>query len=281
VLRPFQTALIFAAFGPILYEWFWLVNSLARLGYCLLVPILAVILARVATRDEVPLPPPTAQSARPGYLALLGAGCLLLLGSISSVFTVSMVGFPLAALGLVGIIWGKDGVFRFRYALLMLFAMVPVPLPLLDSLTPFMVHASGATAVALARPFDPEVAWLGAELTYRGWTLSVADACSGSGTLLVLGTLTLFMAGLFRMNAISVVVTLLLVAPITLLINGLRIAAIAWMLDGFGPSVVSGVGHEIIGQVVVILGAASLALGVDRFSAMAARWKQKSVASHE
>jgi exosortase/archaeosortase family protein len=273
VLRSLQTAFISAAFGPILYEWFGLTSKVSHFGYCLIVPILAVILARMATRDVVPL---TAESSRWGFLALLGAGCLLTLGSLTSVFTISIVGFPLAMVGMVGITWGTVGLFRLRYALLLLFVMVPAPLPLLDWLTPFMVRASGATAVTLISPFDPGASWIGADLTYRGWTLTVADACSGSGTLLVLGTLTMFMAGLFRMSAISVLVTLLLLAPFTLLINGLRIATIAWMLDGFGPGIVTGVGHEIIGQIVVISGAASLVLVVDRFRIAVARWNQES-----
>jgi exosortase/archaeosortase family protein len=58
----------------------------------------------------------------------------------------------------------------------------------------------------------------------------------------------------------------LLAIPLTLLINGLRIAAIAFVLDGFGIGAVTGAGHEIIGQLVVIAGAAGLALAVDRIS---------------
>jgi len=160
-----------------------------------------------------------------------------------------------------------------RYALLMLFAMVPFPLPLLDYATPTMVRTSGAAAAAFVSPFDPTATWIGSNLTYNGWILHVAEACSGSGTLLVLGSLTLFMAGLFRMRAGAIVVTLLLVTPITIVINGLRIAVMAWVLDGFGVEAVTGSGHEILGQVVVIAGAAALAVGVDRLTSLVDRMK--------
>lgn len=247
-------------------EWASFASGVSRIDYCLIVPILAAILARVAIQKQDPLPSPAPKAQRFGYLCLLGGGLLLGLGSLSAIFTISIAGFPLAVSGLVGIYWGNKGLSRLRYALLMLFAMVPVPLPLLDWLTPSMVRASGATAVAMVSPFDPEATWIGSDLTYRGWTLFVAEACSGSGTLLVLGTLTLFMAGLFQMRALMVVITLLLAIPLTLFINGLRIAAIAFVLDGFGIGAVSGAGHEIIGQLVVIAGAAGLALAVDRLS---------------
>lgn len=280
LVRFLQSALVLAAFGPILVEWFHLTSNVSRIDYCLLVPFLALILAKVAGNATAEVAPPSASASRWGYICLGSAGLLLTLGSMAAILTVSIAGFPLAVVGLVGIHRGNAGIFRLRYALLMLFAMVPVPLPLLDWLTPSMVSASGATAAALVSPFDPEATWIGADLTYRGWTLFVAEACSGSGTLLVLATLTLFMAGLFRMKALSIVATLLIAAPLTLLINGVRIAAIALILDSFGTGVVTGIGHEIIGQVVVIGGAVGLTLGVDRVGVLAARWKEKREKSH-
>lgn len=265
-VRPLQAALILAAFGPILLEWADFTGSVARINYCLLVPVLAIVLAWTAFRSWEPLPAPQPASQRLGYLSLLLGGLLLFFGSLASIFSIAIAGFPFAVLGLAGIHWGWEGLVRLRYGFLMLFAMVPVPLPLLDKLTPSMVKASGAVSVALVTPFDGDSSWVNSVLTYRGWSLFVAEACSGSGTLLVFGTLTLFMAGLFRLGSRAILITFLLVAPFTLFINGLRIAVMAWVIDGFGPEVVIGPGHEILGQAVVIAGAVLLALLVDRFS---------------
>lgn len=264
--RPLKAALVLAVFGTILLEWAEYTGGVSRINYCLLVPVLAAVLAWSVIRDWSPISAPDRTGMRVGYASLGLSGILLTIGSLSSIFTVSVAGFPFAVLGLIAVFWGKEGLFRLRYALLMFFAMVPVPLPLLDRLTPGMVRATGAAAVAMVSPFDSEATWVGADLTYRGWTLFVAEACSGSGTLLVLGTLTLFMAGLFRMSTKAVVITLILVGPITIFINGLRIAVMAWVLDGFGPAAVTGAGHEIVGQMVVIAGAAVLALAVDKIS---------------
>lgn len=264
--RSLKVALVLAVFSAILVEWAEYTGGVSRINYCLLVPALAAILAWSVIHDWSPIHTPDSSGIQLGYACLGLSGLLLIIGSLASIFTVSIAGFPFAAMGLIALFWGKEGLFRLRYALLMFFAIVPVPLPILDRLTPGMVRATGAAAVAMVSPFDSEAAWVGADLTYRGWTLVVAEACSGSGTLLVLGTLTLFMAGMFRMSTKAVVITLLLVGPITLFINGLRIAVMAWVLDGFGPAAVTGVGHEIVGQLIVIGGAGALALAVDKMS---------------
>ena len=264
--RSLKAALVLAVFSTILLEWAEYTGGVSRINYCLLVPVLAAVLAWSVIRDWSPLDAPEAKGVRLGYVCLGLGGLLLIIGSLTSIFTVSVAGFPFAVTGLIAIFWGKEGLFRLRYALLMFYAMVPIPLPILDRLTPGMVRATGAAAVAMVKPFDPDATWIGSDLTYQGWTLFVAEACSGSGTLLVLGSLTLFMAGLFRMSMKAVIITLILVCPITIFINGLRIAVMAWVLDGFGPAAVTGSGHEIVGQLVVIAGAAALALAVDKIS---------------
>lgn len=270
-VRPLQAALVLVAFGPILLEWADYTGSVSRINYCLLVPVLAIILAGTVMQFMKDLPPVEGRGQAWGYASLAVAGLLLFLGGLSSIFSLSVAGFPFAVLGLIGIHWGKAGLFQLRYALLMLFAMVPIPLPLLDKLTPSMVKATGLISVAMVKPFDAEATWIGSKLTYQSWSLHVAEACSGSGTLLVFGTLTLFMAGLFRLRWKALLVTLLLVPGFTLLINGLRIAVLAWILDGFGVEAVTGVWHEVIGQGVVIVGAIILALGVDKISNRSAK----------
>lgn len=274
-VRPLQAALVLVAFGPILLEWAEYTGSVSRINYSLLVPVLAIALAGTVMRTLAEVPAPTPTERRWGYLSMAMAGILLFLGSLTAIFTVSIAGFPFAVLGLLGIVYGNQGLFRMRYALLMLFAMVPVPLPLLDRLTPYMVKATGAISVMMVKPFDSAASWIGSDLTYNGWTLHVAEACSGSGTLLVLGTLTLFMAGLFRLRLKAMIITMVLIPFITLFINGLRIAVLAWILDGFGVEAVTGVFHEVIGQGVVIAGAVALALAVDRISNRMARKAEK------
>ena len=92
----------------------------------------------------------------------------------------------------------------------------------------------------------------------------VAEACSGSGALLVYWVLAVFLGTLFRLSARSVVFFLALAVPFTLLVNGVRIALTAIILDIWGVPAVTGAGHEILGQVIVILGAGVFAWLIDR-----------------
>lgn len=265
-MRFLPAGILLVAFGPVLYEWSFYVAQVARLGYCLLVPVLAAVLAWLV-HERAPAAREDARGRWVGALILLLGAGLLLIGAIGGVFTLSIAGAPLCVIGLVGLQRGFAGLHRYRYALLLLAAMVPPPLPLLDRFTPAMVQASGDAAVGMLALIEPgEITWVGSVLEFRGWTLIVAEACSGSGSMLVLGVLSLFLAGLFRMRWWTLLLTLALVVPLTLFVNGLRIALTAWALDRFGPAAVAGSAHEILGQVVVILAGAGLALAVDRLT---------------
>jgi exosortase len=261
--------LLLGLFAPLLWEWGGYVAQVARLSYALLVPFLALWLYWHARGHEEKLPrffEAKADDPLP-WLLLLGGGALFVIGGVSSVFTISVAGFPLAIMGVCGLLSGRPGLWRYRFALIMSLAMVPIPLPFLDRFTPLMVQASGDTAVAMLRIVESgEITWVGSNLNFRGWDIFVAEACSGSGTLLTLGVLSMLLAGLFSMRLWTLGLMLVLVGPLTLVVNGLRIALTAWILDVYGPAAVTGSGHEILGQVVVILAGAGFAVAVDRLT---------------
>ena len=267
--RGLELALFLGLVSPLLVEWFETTSASSRLSYALLVPGLALVLALRAWPGH---PPDAAQvaSARTAASAALGASLAalaLLAGTLSGLFTLSLLAVPLAALAFTARWCGRAGVRRFAPALALLFLMVPPPMPLLDRINPFLIQASGETAVTLLTPLDPGVRWSDATLSYRGWTLIVAEACSGSGTFLMLGTLCAFLAGLFRLRAGTALGLMVLALPLTLLVNGVRIASSAMVIDHFGVEAGEGLAHELLGQVVVLAGAALLAFLVERFSA--------------
>jgi exosortase/archaeosortase family protein len=124
--------------------------------------------------------------------------------------------------------------------------------------------------VTLFAPFDAYASWAGSTLSFRGWTLIVAEVCSGSGTLLMLGTLSAFLAALFRLRPLPALGLFLSALPVTLAVNGLRIASSALVIDRFGAAAGEGLWHELLGQAVVVAGAALLVLVVERGSARVA-----------
>jgi exosortase len=270
--RGLELALLVGLASPLLLEWLETTSASSRLSYALLVPGLALGLALRARRapGRASWASDRAGDALAAVAAAL-AGLAFLAGGLSGVFTLSLLAVPLAALA-YGARWaGLAGLRALAPALALLFLMVPPPLPLLDRINPFLVEASGRAAVTLLAPLDAGTGWAGATLTFRGWELVVADACSGSGTFLMLATLSAFLAGLFRLRARGTILLLGLSLPVTLLVNGLRIASSAVVIERFGAAAGQGLAHELLGQAVVVLGAASLVLAVERAQRLAAR----------
>jgi len=265
--RGLEVALFLGLVSPLLWLWVETTGASSRLSYALLVPALALVLALRARREEASAPSePDGIGPGLGTCAALAASAALLLGTLTGLFTISLLALPLAAIAYMARWTGIRGVARRTPALLFLFAMVPPPMPVMDRVNPFLVQASGQTAVVLLTPFDPQSSWFGSTLEFRGWTLIVAEVCSGSGTFLTLGVLCAFLAGLFRLRPLPAVALVLLSFPLTLLVNGLRIASSALVIDRFGVEAGHGLPHELLGQAVVITSAAMLALGVERLS---------------
>lgn len=262
--RGLEVGLLVVLVSPLLVEWYETTSASSRLSYALLVPALALVLAlraRGSPAAEARGPSPWVAAGLAALAALALAG-----GSLSGVFTLSLLAVPLAACAFAARWTGRRGLRPFLPALALLFLMVPPPMPLMDRVNPLLIQASGETAVSLLRPLDAQATWIGSTLSYRGWTLIVAEVCSGSGTFLMLGTLCAFLAGLFRLRAPFALGLVLLSLPVTLLVNGVRIASSALVIDRFGVEAGQGLAHELLGQLVVVAGAALLVLCVERCS---------------
>jgi exosortase len=266
--RGLELALFGILVGPLLREWAETTSASSRLSYALLVPGLALVLALRAARAG-PGGERTLESGHPTLAAGAAglAGLALLGGSASGVFTLSLLALPLAALAFLARWTARGRLARFVPALALAFLMVPPPMPLLDRINPFLVEASGRAAVTLLAPLDTGVSWHGATLSFRGWTLIVADACSGSGTFLMLGTLCAFLAGLFRLRVLPAAGLLAAALPVTLLVNGVRIASSACVIDRFGAAAGQGLAHELLGEAVVLAGVAALVVAGERYAA--------------
>lgn len=268
--RGRELALFSLAVSPLVLEWFETTSASSRLSYALLVPLLCAALAWRARGSAPPESLSASTTPSGAVLALLSAAAFLA-GALSGVFTLSLVGLPLAVAAFTARWGGTRALATYAAPLALLFALVPPPMPLMDRVNPFLMEASGRTAVALLVPFDAAVTWQGPEFFFRGWTLVVAEVCSGSGTFLMLFVLSAFLAGLFGLRPLATFSLLALSVPVTLLVNGVRIASSALVIDRFGAAAGEGLAHELLGQAVVVLGAALLVLLVERWSARAAQ----------
>ncbi|MDP6410102.1 MAG: exosortase/archaeosortase family protein [Planctomycetota bacterium] len=303
-LRALTAALVLAAFWPAVAEWAPYAWNDPRLGYVLLVPGLALVLAHAHHRSgsesehgptRAPGSPPdrsplevsrgnaraagsagrdlarsNAESRTENGLtaafALTASAACLTGGILLGRFTLTLVGLPMAAVGWVATWGGAAALGRYAWALVMLAFMVPLPQPLIDHTRPWAAATSGRTALLFLRPLDPECSWIGSTLHYRGWELLVSEACAGSGTTLTLMVLSVFLGGLFHLRPSAAAALVVLAVPASLLVNSLRIALTGVILDQFGPSAVDGVPHELLGQALVIGASGLIATGVARFT---------------
>jgi len=259
----FEGAALTLLLAPVLGEWARYAWSVNRLSYVLAVPVLAAALVSLETvgRRSVARAQTDSERARGralGDALLLASALLLAAGSLSATFTVSVAAVPVAIASRVLAWGGLAAARRHGWALAFLCFVVPLPMPLLDRVQPALVEASGATAVALLRPLD-DASWLGSTLTFGPWTIEVAEACSGSGTLLTLVVLTFFLCGLFRLTPTRTLLALVLAIPFAIAVNGLRIALSAVCLDRFGREMADGTPHEVLGLVLTVGASATIA----------------------
>ncbi|MDP6538809.1 MAG: exosortase/archaeosortase family protein [Planctomycetota bacterium] len=273
--RAASAVLVLAAFWPLIAEWAAYAWRDPRLGYSLLVPILALILCRIhaPAPGQGPARWTGAESASPagrtgagGAACLLGAALCLAGGVVLGRFTLALVGLPLGVIGWVAAWGGTAALRRQVWALALLFFLVPPPQPLVDRVQPWAAATSGAAARWLLRPLDAECLWLDSTLHYRGWELWVSEDCAGSGTTLTLMVLSVFLGGLFRLRPSAAICLALLSLPASLAVNSLRIASTGVLLDAFGPGAVDGVPHELLGQALVLGASGLTAFGVARLT---------------
>ena len=132
-------------FSTILIEWAGYASHVSRISYVLAVPALAAVLAFLPRGGSAASgPSPGRLSRHAGSLGLLLAALLLCLGSLSSVFTISLAAVPVAVISLAVSWRGLGALGRRPWAALLLCAMVPPPMPLLDKVNPSLTEISQA-----------------------------------------------------------------------------------------------------------------------------------------
>ncbi|MEQ8767990.1 MAG: exosortase/archaeosortase family protein [Planctomycetota bacterium] len=253
--QAFEAAAITAAFGAVLLEWAQYCSASSRLSYALFVPVLVLIVARLGGRKAAP----TEGSSWMQSGLILLAAVLLAVGTLASVFTIALMGFPVAVTGLLLGHRGPSVLRRHGWAIALLFLIVPLPTPIIDRITPTLVSASGNIAAGMLS-IGGEASWSGDLLDYKEHRLLVSEACSGSGTLFILVVLSTFLAGLFRLGLLTGIGAILFSIPLVAVVNGIRIALSAVSLDLFGVEAAEGAAHELLGIVLIVATAAALAL---------------------
>ena len=243
---------VLLVFGMVLKKWATLSTSLSSMAYILLVPVLFLVLLIDSGTKEASYIREQRPTPRTSSLLLYLAALLLLAGECAQIFTLSMLGFPVAIAAVILERKGWDGLKRSVWALALLFLMIPPPASILFELTHVLTRVSAYVASRGVLLFGGSVDSVGTGLSMGGETIYVTEECSGTGTLMVLLALTLFQAGLCRLSVRKGLLFLALVPLVSLCINTVRILVTMLLLVFVGRPAVSGAWHQVPGIALVI-----------------------------
>ncbi|MDZ7626899.1 MAG: VPLPA-CTERM-specific exosortase XrtD [Parvularculaceae bacterium] len=193
-----------------------------------------------------------------GVALLGGAVLLLLLGRLTSIFLFQHLGIVVAIAGLVAAFGGLSLLRTVAAPVAFLFFAVPPPYWVITVLSFNFQQISSILGVAMVELMGIPVHLSGNIIDLGDYRLQVAEACSGLRYLfpfLSLGVMAAYMyRGPMWQRAAIVIATI----PITIVMNSLRIAVTAALVQAYGDEHAEGALHFFEGWVVFLFCLAAL-----------------------
>jgi exosortase len=202
--------------------------------------------------------PPDPSGSYWGLALLLPALAVHLLSLPVHAFYLSALMIVPVILGLLLLLRGWAPFRKLYFAVLLLALMVP--LPFIPSLSPPLEAFAAAGASALARVIGMSVVQTGAELTIPGQAFIVGAPCSGLYSLVALTTLVAVFLYMVDGDPRGRFVLLLLVAPIALGANLIRITVLLAVAGSWGTEAALGYYHTYSSPVLFLIGLGGLIL---------------------
>lgn len=241
--------LVFVLYGPILAHLVenWWSNPDYSHGF--LVPVFSgYVLSRQWDRlAAIPLKP-----SNFGLLVMLGAIGLLLLGSLGAELFTSRVSLLVLIAGIVLFLTGWKMLRAVSFPLSFLILMIPIPVIVYNQITfPLQLLASRFATFCL-QLIDVPVLREGNLIILPNYTLEVVDACSGIRSLMTLITLAIAYGYLVEKRRWIRWTMVLIMIPIAIVSNAIRILGAGVLTFHFGPSMAQGFFHEFSGWVIFV-----------------------------
>uniref|UniRef100_UPI0035C9E4AA exosortase V n=1 Tax=uncultured Sphingomonas sp. TaxID=158754 RepID=UPI0035C9E4AA len=226
-------------------------------------PIVLATGAWIVWRERDKVRDGVVQPLFPGALLLVLALPLYAVGRITSVLMLESLALYLVILTLVYLRYGGIVLRRFWFPFVYALFLITPPENWVFVATKPIKMLLSKTAVDLLYRAGFSVGSAGATIQVDGYQLLVASACSGINSLIGIGAISLFYVYLRHGNQprYALVLTLLLL-PIALLTNFLRIIGLVLATHWFGDGAAQGLTHEAAGLGTFGL-ALALLLGID------------------
>lgn len=201
----------------------------------------------------------------PGLILVIAAQSCGVLGALGESYFIEQVAFVFTLLGLALMVLGIGPIRILLPLTLILLLTIPLPYTLQAIVTVKLQLLSTDFGVAIIRLVGIPVFVDGNVIDLGNYKLQVVEACSGLRYLLPLTCISLILAFLYQAPLWKRVLVVASAPPITVLINSLRIAIIAVLVDSFGPQMAEGFLHEFEGWVIFLLGGFLLGLEILAF----------------
>lgn len=182
-------------------------------------------------------------------MCLLGAICFVLVSVDTSGLTEAnrnsllVFGFVLFWLGGFLIFFGRDSFRVALFPLLFLLFAVPIPDPPLSHMVSLLQEGSSRSAAWMFQLMGVPFLKHGFDFVLPGFTIRVAEECSGIRSTIALMICTVLGGRLFLQRPVSRLFLCLIVVPISIVKNGFRIAFLSTMAIYVSPSFLLGPLH--------------------------------------
>jgi exosortase len=216
------------------------------------------------------------QPANWGLPVMVAAICLLLLGSLGAELFSSRFSLLVLLSGMIVFLAGWRALRTVAFPLGFLSFMIPIPVILYNQITfPLQLLASRLATFWLGL-FRVPVLRDGNVLVMSNYSLEVVEACSGIRSLMTLFALAVAYGYLAERRLWARILLAILVVPIAIVTNAIRIMLAGMLAHRFGPATAEGFLHEFSGW-LIFLAALALLLGMHSIMRLFERVSVKDV----
>jgi exosortase len=188
-----------------------------------------------------------------GFLVMLGAVGLLLLGSLGAEFFTSRFSLLVLLAGMILFLAGWKMLRAVSFPLAYLIWMIPIPVIIYNEITfPLQLIASRLATAGLELAQVP-VLRDGNILVMSNYSLEVVEACSGIRSLMTLMALAVAYGYLVSPRRWVRYVLAVLMVPIAIVTNAIRIMGAGILAHHFGPAAAEGFLHEFSGWAIFLV----------------------------
>jgi exosortase D (VPLPA-CTERM-specific) len=187
-----------------------------------------------------------------GVAITIFAGFAVMIGELSAIWTIVQYGMLLLCLGLAWTMIGSQ-IKKILVPFLHLFLVIPLPYMLDVMLSGKMQLVSSNLGVAMSRLMGMSVYQEGNVIDLGIYKLQVVEACSGLNYMYPLMTIGLMMGYMYKAPFFARALLFLSSIPISIVMNSLRIAMVAALVNHSGIEAAEGFMHYFEGWVIFLM----------------------------